>query len=142
MVVVIIGIEYYYVDRNFLKHGKLDPSIEVLRFMSMMQASKCTSSICGLLFFTIIAAFYSMGIVYMISLPYLYTGSTAHITSFQFGRASSNGAIFLSNVMCTGSEPNLLECPHTVFVGTHCVHNRDVGATCERKYQISGARYS
>ena len=46
------------------------------------------------------------------------------------------------NVSTRLVELDIVECPHTVFVGTHCVHNRDVGATCERKYQISGARYS
>ena len=45
------------------------------------------------------------------------------------------------NVSTRLVELDIVECPHTVSVGTHCVHSRDVGATCERKYQISGARY-
>ena len=42
--------------------------------------------------------------------------------------------MFLSNLYCVGSEDNLLQCPHTVFVGTSCTHARDVGLYCERKY--------
>ena len=42
------------------------------------------------------------------------------------------------NVSTRLVELDIVECPHTVFVGTHCVHSRNVGATCERKYQIGG----
>ena len=48
-----------------------------------------------------------------------------------FGQGS--GPIFFTNVHCSGSEMNLLECPRTVFVGTTCTHSRDVGLRCQRK---------
>ena len=44
-----------------------------------------------------------------------------------------SGPVFLSSLGCTGSEDNLLQCPHAVFVGTHCTHARDVGLRCERE---------
>ena len=42
--------------------------------------------------------------------------------------------MFLSDVDCRGSEANLLECRHTLFVGTYCTHQRDVGLRCEGKW--------
>ena len=62
-----------------------------------------------------------------------YAGLTAHRTASSLYGVGS-GAVFLSNLYCACSEDNLLQCPHTVFVGTSCTHARDVGLYCERKY--------
>ena len=62
----------------------------------------------------------------------LYAGSTQHLTaSSLYGEGS--GPVFLSNLGCTGSEDNLLQCPHTVIFGTLCTHALDVGLYCERE---------
>ena len=49
----------------------------------------------------------------------------------QFGEGS--GPVFLSNLLCTGSEQTLLKCHNQIFVGSYCSHTRDVGLRCERK---------
>ena len=63
------------------------------------------------------------------------TGITVYSSiRYEFGLGS--GAVFISNLLCNGSyEADLLECPHTVDVGSSCTtHSRDVGVRCERKY--------
>ena len=57
------------------------------------------------------------------------TGVAVFSSSSTFG--PGNGPVFLSNLQCTGSELELLECSHTIFVGTYCNHQRDVGLRCE-----------
>ena len=52
--------------------------------------------------------------------------------SSEFG--VGRGAVFLSTLRCVGFEQDLLQCPHTVFVGRYCTHSRDVGLRCERKW--------
>ena len=47
-----------------------------------------------------------------------------------FGEGS--GLVFISNVDCTGTEEDLLQCSHTVNIGPSCSHERDVGVRCER----------
>ena len=60
------------------------------------------------------------------------TGITVYRTAATlFGQGS--GPIFFTNVHCSGTEMNLLECPRTTFVGTACTHSRDVGLRCQRK---------
>ena len=44
-----------------------------------------------------------------------------------FGRGT--GPVWLRGLRCTGSEANLLQCPH-VGVGVGCNHSRDVGVAC------------
>ena len=46
----------------------------------------------------------------------------------QFGQGSDR--IWLDDVMCSGEETDLADCPHPAF-GTHnCYHNEDAGAIC------------
>lgn len=44
--------------------------------------------------------------------------------------------MFLSDLGCTGTETNLLDCPSTPFIGTFCSHGRDVGVTCEGQLPV------
>ncbi len=53
------------------------------------------------------------------------------MASSPFGEGS--GSVFISNLDCTGTEEDLLQCSHTVNIGTFCSHERDVGVRCERK---------
>ena len=42
------------------------------------------------------------------------------------------GAIVLDDLLCTGSESNLLECPSFTPAGTHnCAHSEDASVVCE-----------
>lgn len=61
--------------------------------------------------------------------PFLSVGAVVYTTSSTFG--PGNGPVFLSNIQCTGSEEDLLECRNTQFVGSYCTHVRDVGVRCE-----------
>ena len=60
----------------------------------------------------------------------LLAGSVV-FTNIGFSFGEGTGPVFLADLWCSGSETNLLECPHTVFVGTYCTHSRDVGVRCE-----------
>ncbi|KAL4223331.1 hypothetical protein ACF0H5_016802 [Mactra antiquata] len=40
------------------------------------------------------------------------------------------GSIFLDDVICTGSEMNLLDCQHHDIRENNCAHNEDVGVSC------------
>lgn len=51
--------------------------------------------------------------------------------SSPFGEGS--GSVFISDLGCTGTEEDLLQCSHTVNIGSGCSHERDVGLRCERK---------
>lgn len=52
----------------------------------------------------------------------------------QFGQGS--GPVFLASLGCTGSELNLLQCPHTPFVGDRCTHSRDFGVRCRSMWRF------
>ena len=41
-----------------------------------------------------------------------------------------SGAIFLDNVMCTGLERRLFDCPHSGFETNGCSHSQDIGVQC------------
>ncbi len=45
-----------------------------------------------------------------------------------FGQGT--GPIFLNNVMCTGFETSLFDCPHSGFELNGCSHSADAGVTC------------
>ena len=61
----------------------------------------------------------------------LIPGAVVYSSSSSFGPGS--GPVLLSNVRCAGSETNMLECRNTMFVGSYCSHDRDVGLRCEGK---------
>ena len=59
-------------------------------------------------------------------------GNTGTIMSY--GAGPSSVPVFFQDVMCNGSEPNILACPHT-RIGRHsCGHNSDVGVVCSELY--------
>ena len=58
-------------------------------------------------------------------------GASVFRSNTRFG--PGRGPVFLSNVRCVGSEPDMLKCQHSVFVGSYCTHQRDVGVRCEGK---------
>lgn len=41
-----------------------------------------------------------------------------------------NGTIWLDDVSCTGSEPNILMCAHQKIGHNNCHHSEDVGVVC------------
>ncbi|KAF3980675.1 MAG: scavenger receptor cysteine-rich domain-containing protein [Methylococcales symbiont of Iophon sp. n. MRB-2018] len=41
-----------------------------------------------------------------------------------------NGPILLDNVVCSGSEENLLECSYNPLFTTNCIHSEDAGVNC------------
>ena len=49
---------------------------------------------------------------------------------------SSSGPITLDNVVCTGSEDNLLECSHNEILQGNCEHSEDVAVICNGKFCI------
>ena len=56
---------------------------------------------------------------------YTYSGTSQH----QFG--AGTGRSWLGGLQCTGSEANLLQCPHYgVGVGLDCPHYYNVGVVC------------
>jgi len=40
------------------------------------------------------------------------------------------GFVMMSNVACTGEEPNLLNCTHYGYGRTYCRHSDDAGVRC------------
>ena len=61
-----------------------------------------------------------------------FTGANEALRLAPFG--AGTGPIWLDNVLCTGSEQGLNECPHNGF-GTHdCSHNEDAGVRCRGTY--------
>ncbi|XP_025100423.1 deleted in malignant brain tumors 1 protein-like isoform X2 [Pomacea canaliculata] len=56
------------------------------------------------------------------------TAMTATAITSKYGQGS--GEIFLSNLMCRGSETSLEQCSHTGFYYHYCDHSQDVGIVC------------
>lgn len=57
-----------------------------------------------------------------------FTGANAALRVAPFG--AGTGPIWLDNLLCTGTEQGLNECPHNGF-GTHdCSHSEDAGVRC------------
>ncbi len=50
------------------------------------------------------------------------------LSNIYFGAGS--GLIALSDVGCSGEEPNLLNCAHSGIGVHHCNHNEDAGVRC------------
>ena len=57
------------------------------------------------------------------------TGTSAH-----YGAGPSSYPIHLDNVICSGSEANILGCPHSGLGNHSCNHDDDVGVTCTGLY--------
>ena len=60
------------------------------------------------------------------------TGALA-FSSAQFGAGA--GPIFLDNVACSGSENNLLDCPHSSFIS--CYSNGNAGVRCQGRVMVT-----
>ena len=58
----------------------------------------------------------------------LYIGSVARYSAY-YGTGS--GPILLSNLYCTGSEENLLQCNRNMYGTLSCSHSQDAGVICE-----------
>ena len=73
------------------------------------------------------------------TLSYCTSSSSSLITGAiarTFGFVNGRDEIFLDNVQCLGTENRLIDCPASP-IGTHnCVHNEDVGITCQRNTEI------
>ena len=64
---------------------------------------------------------------YLLTSANTYVGAVAITTGFTNGA----GQIWLDNVQCRGTEPNLFACSH-LPVGTHnCAHIEDAGVRCQ-----------
>ena len=62
-----------------------------------------------------------------------YPGAVASYGSAHFGQG--NGAIWLSNVNCTGREDSLTQCAHRGWGKHNCIHQQDVGVVCQSEYR-------
>ncbi len=60
----------------------------------------------------------------------LSTGATAQ--SFA-AYGEGTGQIVLDNIICSGPETSLFDCPHNGIGSHNCAHSEDVGVTCPRK---------
>ena len=69
-------------------------------------------------------------IVYINILLCNYPGAVVYLSDggpYHRGR----DPIFVFNVQCRGTEANILQCPFSYFVGSHCSHDNDVAIECE-----------
>ena len=66
-----------------------------------------------------------------------FTGANEALGSAPFG--AGTGPIWLDDVLCTGSERELSECPHNTnnsFGNHNCNHQQDAGVRCTGKQYI------
>ena len=59
-------------------------------------------------------------------------GNTGVLTSYGAGPFSY--PIYLDDVRCSGSEANILACPHSRLGDHNCFHGDDVGVACSGLY--------
>ena len=45
-----------------------------------------------------------------------------------------SGPIFISQLQCSGSESNILDCARDMYAVRHCKHYQDAGVECQGKY--------
>ena len=64
-----------------------------------------------------------------------FTGANAALRLAPFG--AGTGPIWLDNVLCTGSEQGLNECPHNGFGSHDCSHSEDAGVRCIGMYTLN-----
>lgn len=50
--------------------------------------------------------------------------------SYPYNFGSGTGSIWLDDVMCRGSEVNILECNQTEVGNNDCDHTEDIGVVC------------
>ena len=62
----------------------------------------------------------------------VYAALSEVVTNIYFGGGESNVPIHLDNVVCNGTEPNLLNCTHNGIGMEDCDHSQDVGIKCKR----------
>lgn len=64
----------------------------------------------------------------------IHVGATVLPSSaYEQGR----GPIFLDNLMCTGQESRLVDCPHADFEMNRCNHVQDAGLSCQPGISIT-----
>ena len=56
--------------------------------------------------------------------------SGAALSGFASPYGSGNGSILLDNVVCTGTEDNLLHCAHNPLFENNCDHSEDAAVVC------------
>ena len=62
------------------------------------------------------------------SIVYVYIALSEVVTNIYFGEGGSNMPIHLDNVVCYGTEPNLLNCTHSGIGIKDCEHSKDNNA--------------
>ena len=56
----------------------------------------------------------------------------------QASHGQGTGSIVLDDLLCAGTESNLLECPNFTPAGTHnCDHSEDASVVCENDIRMS-----
>ena len=72
---------------------------------------------------------------------YMHAGSPVHGIDSTFGPGS--GPITLDNVVCAGTEDNLLSCSHNQIFQHNCDHSEDVAVICDGEFRrIKSFSYS
>lgn len=59
-----------------------------------------------------------------------FHGDAEAIPNSIFGVGSESTPIWLTNVLCTGAEDYLADCPHNSWGNNNCHHYQDVGVIC------------
>ena len=59
-----------------------------------------------------------------------FHGDAEAIPNSIFGVGSQSTSIWLTNVLCTGTEDYVADCPHNSWGNNNCHHYQDVGVIC------------